>query len=127
MLVHRHFESLLEHVPLKYLPKDYGGESPPLIELHGMYIIRETRLVRPRLVFFSFETKLTKSRAKCLQRLGVKKSSTISRISERAWPNTELRTKVNRPEAAHTVRTAVAIRRETLIILFGNVETNFIH
>lgn len=35
MIVHRHFETLLEHVPLKYMPKDYGGESPSLIELHG--------------------------------------------------------------------------------------------
>ncbi|CAH1725149.1 retinol-binding protein pinta-like isoform X2 [Aphis gossypii] len=34
MIVHRHFETLLEHVPLKYMPKDYGGESPSLIELH---------------------------------------------------------------------------------------------
>jgi len=35
MIVHRNFETLLEDVPLKYLPKDYGGESPSLIELHG--------------------------------------------------------------------------------------------
>lgn len=35
MIVHRHFETLLEHVPLKYMPNDYGGESPSLIELHG--------------------------------------------------------------------------------------------
>ncbi|CAI6361327.1 unnamed protein product [Macrosiphum euphorbiae] len=34
MIVHRHFETFLEHVPLKYMPKDYGGESPSLIELH---------------------------------------------------------------------------------------------
>ncbi|XP_060834801.1 uncharacterized protein LOC132917861 isoform X1 [Rhopalosiphum padi] len=34
MIVHRHFETLLEHVPLKYMPNDYGGESPSLIELH---------------------------------------------------------------------------------------------
>lgn len=35
IVVHRHFESLLEYVPLKYLPEDYGGESPSMIELHG--------------------------------------------------------------------------------------------
>ncbi|KAL5236117.1 hypothetical protein ACI65C_003527 [Semiaphis heraclei] len=34
MIVHRNFETLLEDVPLKYMPKDYGGESPSLIELH---------------------------------------------------------------------------------------------
>jgi len=35
MIVHRNFETLLEDVPLKYMPKDYGGESPSLTELHG--------------------------------------------------------------------------------------------
>lgn len=35
MIVHRNFETLLEYVPLKYMPKDYGGESPSMIELHG--------------------------------------------------------------------------------------------
>ncbi|VVC25364.1 Cellular retinaldehyde binding/alpha-tocopherol transport,CRAL/TRIO, N-terminal domain,CRAL-TRIO lipid [Cinara cedri] len=37
IIVHQNFESLLEHVPLKYLPKDYGGESLSLIELHEQW------------------------------------------------------------------------------------------
>lgn len=39
IIVHRNFQSLLEYVPLKYLPKDYGGESPSLAELHGKRFI----------------------------------------------------------------------------------------
>ncbi|XP_050443565.1 uncharacterized protein LOC126847404 [Adelges cooleyi] len=34
IIVHRNFESLLENVPLKYLPKEYGGECPSMLELH---------------------------------------------------------------------------------------------
>ncbi|XP_050546539.1 alpha-tocopherol transfer protein-like [Daktulosphaira vitifoliae] len=34
IVVHRNLESLIETIPLKYLPKDYGGEYPSTQELH---------------------------------------------------------------------------------------------
>ncbi|XP_050546059.1 alpha-tocopherol transfer protein-like [Daktulosphaira vitifoliae] len=34
IVVHRNLDSLIENVPLKYLPKEYGGEYPSLVELH---------------------------------------------------------------------------------------------
>ncbi|XP_025407789.1 alpha-tocopherol transfer protein-like isoform X2 [Sipha flava] len=34
IIIHRDIDSLFEQVPIKYMPKDYGGESPSMIELH---------------------------------------------------------------------------------------------
>jgi len=36
IIIHRQFETLLEQVPMKFIPKDYGGEAPSLIELHEL-------------------------------------------------------------------------------------------
>lgn len=47
IIVHRHFDGLLEHIPMRYIPKDYGGGAPPLIELHGTYTIVYRQLVCP--------------------------------------------------------------------------------
>lgn len=40
MFVHSNLAALYEHIPKTYLPSDYGGECPSMVQLNGKYTLQ---------------------------------------------------------------------------------------